>query len=346
MIHRIRIEGDAQEVPAAEGETILDALLRHGVGFSYSCQAGNCGSCKCGHVSGPIAELEWSEHALTPAERARGIVLACRAQARGDLVIRRLGNETFVMHPARTLHCRLVEKTPLTHDVLRLRFAIESGGPFTFSPGQFAKLAFPFAPDAPRDYSMANVPAEPLLEFHVRTLEGGISALVRERLQVGDAVRIGGPYGTSYLREQHRGPVLAIAGGTGLAPIRSIVRSALAHGLPGPVHVYCGVRQERDVYGEAELRGLAALHPALRLHVVVAEPDGAAPGRRSGLVTELVAQDFADCAGFHAYLAGPPAMVESAVDLLHARGLASRDIHADAFYGAGVAQPTKPRSGA
>jgi CDP-4-dehydro-6-deoxyglucose reductase/ferredoxin-NAD(P)+ reductase (naphthalene dioxygenase ferredoxin-specific) len=339
--HRIRIEGDPQTVPAEDGETVLDALLRNGVGFAYSCQAGNCGTCKCEHVGGSITEMEHSEHALSPAERARGIVLACRARVHGDVLLRRLSIEDFVLHPARALRCRVVDKSWLTHDVVRLRFSIESGGPFTFSAGQFAKLQFPFAPDAPRDYSMANAPDEPLLEFHIRVTAGGVSAQLPEMLHTGDTVRASGPFGTSYLREQHGGPILAVAGGTGLAPIRSIVRRALDAGMPGPIRLYLGVREERDVYGEAELREWAAQHPTLQLDVVVADAAAARPGRRVGLVTDLVREDFEGFAGFHAYLAGPPAMVEAAVDLLRERGLPTRDIHADAFYSAAASQTMK-----
>ena len=343
MTYLIRVEGDPQAVTAEDRETILDALLRNGVGFAYSCQTGNCGTCKCEHVSGRITELEYSEHALTAGERARNVVLACRTLGVGEVCIRRLSAEAFIMHPARSMECRLAEKTWLTHDVLRLRFAIESGGPLTYSAGQFAKLQFAFAPDAPRDYSMAGTMDEPL-EFHVRALSSGVSGQVRERLQVGDAVRISGPFGTSYLREQHAGPILAIAGGTGLAPVRAIVRRALALRLPGPIHLYLGVREERDVYGEAELRDWALRHPGLEVCVVVSETSGAAPGRRIGLVTDAVREDFRHLAGFHAYLAGPPAMVEASVDVLHECGLTMRDIHADAFYGAAAPQPVQRAS--
>ncbi len=335
MNHTITIEGDPQSVPAEDGETILDAALRNGVGFAYSCQAGNCGTCKCEYVSGEIFELEYSEHALSETERARNIVLACRTQVWGDVQIRRLTAEEFVMHPPRIMQCRVTEMAPLTHDVLRLRFAIESGGPYTFSGGQFAKLEFAFAPDHPRDYSMANAPNEPGLEFHLRVLSGGVSGQVRDQLKVGDTVRVSGPFGTSYLREQHTGPVLAIAGGTGLAPIRSIVAASLNAGMAGPIHFYLGVREERDVYGEAELRDWEARHPQLRVHVVLSEQQGAADkGRRFGLVTDAVRADFETLTGFQAYLAGPPAMVDAATAVLLQKGMAVRDMHADAFYSA------------
>ena len=351
MTWTITVAGDPQSIPAEDGETLLDALLRHGVGFAYSCQAGNCGTCKCEYVSGEVFELEYSEHALSAVERERGIILACRSQVWSDVQIRRLSAEEFVMHPSRVMQCRVVALGFATHDVLRLRLAIESGGPFTFSAGQFAKLQFAFAPDTPRDYSMANRPDEPILEFHIRCIAGGVSGHIPSRLEPGDLVRISGPFGTSYLREQHPGPIIAIAGGTGLAPIRSIVATALDKALDRPLHVYFGVRSERDVYAEAELRAWEALHENLEVHVVLSEDALADAGqiaasrsgaqrRRYGLVTDAVRADFPHFQGFQAYLAGPPAMVDAATELLSAGGVPTRDIHADAFYSAAVGATT------
>jgi len=353
MTWTITVAGDPQSVPAEDGETVLDALLRHGVGFAYSCQAGNCGTCKCEYVSGELFELEHSEHALSADERNRGVILACRSQVWSDVQIRRLSAEEFVMHPSRVMQCRVVDLGFATHDVLQLRLAVESGGPYTFSAGQFAKLQFAFAAATPRDYSMANRPDEPVLEFHIRCISGGVSGHIPSHLKHGDLVRVSGPFGTSYLREQHPGPLIAIAGGTGLAPIRSIVATALAKGPDRELHVYFGVRGERDVYGEAELRAWQALHPNLEVHIVLSDETGqddaqggkgsydGGRARRYGLVTDAVRADFAHFNRFQAYLAGPPAMVDAATELLLAGGIAARDIHADAFYGAAEATATR-----
>jgi len=333
MNHLLTIEGDPQAVHAEDGETVLDALLRNGVGFAYSCQAGNCGTCKCEYLSGEIFELEYSEHALSAGERARNVILACRTQVWGDTQIRRLSAEEFVMHPSRIMQCRVTELTPLTHDVYRLRLAIESGGPYTFSAGQFAKLQFAFAPDAPRDYSMANAVHEGGLEFHFRATPGGVSQRIPLEVKAGDMVRVSGPFGTAYLREQHAGPILAVAGGTGLAPVRAILLAVLNRAMGQPIHLYFGVRSERDVYGESELRTLESKYPNLKVHVVVTEQPVAA-GHRIGMVTDAVAADFGDLRGFQVYMAGPPAMVDAATDLVARLGVQPRDMHADAFYGA------------
>jgi len=334
-----------QSASAEEGETVLGALLAHGIGFAYSCQSGNCGTCKCELVSGDILELEYSEHALSAGERSRGIVLACRSQMWSDVVVRRLDSEEFVVHPSRVMRCKVAGITNLTHDILKLGLEIVAGGPFTFSAGQYAQLELPVAPGVTRDYSMANRPDQPLLEFHVRVMPGGsVSHRIATALKFGDMVKVSGPMGTSYLRAQHAGPMLCIAGGSGLAPVKSIVETALASGFAQPLHLYFGARAERDVYFERELAGLQMRHGNFRPHIVLSEPGAASSSgtllpRRYGLVTDAVAADFASLAGFKAYFAGPPAMVDAATALVKALGVGQRDIHADAFFPAAAETP-------
>ena len=334
-----------QSAPAEEGETVLGALLAHGIGFAYSCQAGNCGTCKCELVSGDVLEMEYSEHALSPGERSRGIVLACRSQMWSDVVVRRLDSEDFVVHPSRVMRCRVAGIDHLTHDIVGLTLEIVAGGPFTFSAGQYAQLELPVAPGISRDYSMANRPDQALLEFHVRVMPGGsVSQRIATALKIGDLVKVSGPMGTSYLRAQHSGPMLCIAGGSGLAPVKSIVETGLASGYAPPVHLYFGVRAERDVYYERELAELQKRHDNFRAHIVLSEPGAASSSgtllpRRHGLVTDAVAADFASFAGCKAYVAGPPPMVDAATTLLKARAVGARDIHADAFYPAAVDVP-------
>jgi len=327
---QITLEGHDQPVAVEPGDTILASLLRAGVPFPFSCQAGNCGTCKCELVSGDVLELEHSEHALSAEERAKGVILACRTQVWDDTHVRRIDAEELVMHPSRVMRCRVVALEALTHDIKGVRLAIEAGGPFIFSAGQYAQVEF--APGLSRHYSMANVPGEPELEFHVRHMPGGrTSAHVATQLKVGDRVKVSGPLGVAYLRERHSGPVLLIAGGSGLAPIESIARVMLAADHGAPVTLYFGVRSERDLYHEALLRELASRHSNFRYYTVLSEQKGER-GRRYGLVHEAVATDLKDVDQLMAYLAGPPVMVEAASALLNSRGLPPRNMHADAFY--------------
>jgi CDP-4-dehydro-6-deoxyglucose reductase/ferredoxin-NAD(P)+ reductase (naphthalene dioxygenase ferredoxin-specific) len=325
---QITLEGHGQPVTVEPGDTILASLLRAGVPFPFSCQAGNCGTCKCELVAGDVLELEHSEHALSREERAKGVILACRSQVWEDTVVRRIDAEDLVMHPSRVMRCRVLELEDLTHDIKELRLAIEAGGPFVFSAGQYAQLEF--APGLSRHYSMASTPGEPELVFHIRHMPGGrTSNYVATQLKSDDKVKVSGPLGVSYLRDNHGGPVLLIAGGSGLAPIQSILCTLLEPGREAPVTLYFGVRSERDLYHEALLKDLAAKHANFRYYVVLSEQKGAS-GRRYGLVHEAI--ELADPRDVMAYLAGPPVMVEAATALLAARGLAPRQIHADAFY--------------
>jgi CDP-4-dehydro-6-deoxyglucose reductase/ferredoxin-NAD(P)+ reductase (naphthalene dioxygenase ferredoxin-specific) len=325
---QITLEGHDRPVPVEAGDTILASLLRAGVPFPFSCQAGNCGTCKCELLAGDVLELGHSEHALSAEERARGLILACRTQVWDDTVVRRIDAEELVMHPSRIMRCRVLEIEALTHDIRGVRLAVEAGGPMTFSAGQYAEVEF--APGLSRHYSMANSPDEPELAFHVRHMPGGrSSAYVADRLRVGDKVKVSGPLGVSYLREQHPGPVLLIAGGSGLAPIQSILCTLLARDHAAPVRLYFGVRSERDVYHEPLLRDLAARHANFTYDVVLSEQIGA-PGRRYGLVHEAIESPLPQ--DLMAYLAGPPVMVEAASARLRAEGLGPRRIHADAFY--------------
>jgi ferredoxin-NAD(P)+ reductase (naphthalene dioxygenase ferredoxin-specific) len=330
MAFQVRIRQWDTPVAVETGQTILEAALAQGVAYPHGCRSGNCGACKSRQHAGDIDLAPYSEYALTEAERVSGLILACRATPWSDAEVAWLDSDDIVVHPVRHLKCRVAALEQATHDIRIIRLAIESGGPFTFAPGQYARVSFTGLPA--RDYSMANRPDQPELELHIRQLGGGTASVhAGTRLQVGDAVAVEGPYGTSYLRERHTGPILAIAGGSGLAPIQSIVESALARGMKQDIRLYFGVRDERDLYREAALRALAAAQPNFRFTPVLSEPSGPTD-RRTGLVHQVVGAELGDVDGMKAYLAGPPPMVEAASALLTARGVRREDIHADAFY--------------
>jgi len=240
-----------------------------------------------------------------------------------------LEDEGLAAHPSRVLLCRVDGIADLTYGIRELRLAIETGGPFDFSAGQYAQIEF--ACGLSGYYSMASTPAQEQLVFQLRrTADGKTSSYVAQELKFGDKVKVSGPLGSSYLRGKHAGPVLLVAGGSGLAPIYSVLCTLLGRGSGERVALYFGVRSERDVYHERLLADLMANHGNFSYQIVLSEPDGES-GRRRGLVHQAVAEDLADAAGYTAYLAGPPAMVEAAGQLLLARGVERRDIHADAF---------------
>lgn len=231
--------------------------------------------------------------------------------------------------PLRQLMARVAEIEDANHDIRVVRLARDEVAAFPFAAGQYARLSFGSLPA--RDYSMASRPDERLLEFHIRNVGDGASGYVARHLAVGEPVGVEGPLGEAYLRREHGGPIIAIAGGSGLAPIKSIVETALSLGGDRPIHLYFGARGERDIYLERHMRRLEAAHQSFRFVPVLSDP--ARPtARRRGLVGDAVAADFPNLAGFKAYLAGPPVMVESATEMLTGRGLPRGDIHADPFY--------------
>ena len=229
----------------------------------------------------------------------------------------------------RHLACRVVDLIQATNDIRILHLAPPAGAQFDFRAGQYAKLGFGTLP--PRDYSMANAPHEPLLEFHIRDLGDGASRYAVRRLALGETVAVEGPLGDAYLRPDHPGPIIAVAGGSGLAPMKSIVEAALHLGLTQDIRLYFGVRTERDLYLVDHFDQLAARRSNFRFVPVVAEPLGASRWR-TGVVGDAVLADIPDLSASKTYLAGPPPMVEAAIAQLRARGLPTADIHADPFY--------------
>ena len=330
MSFRISVRQFDAPLTVEMGQTILEAALARDLPYPHGCRSGNCGACKSELISGEVEMSPYSDFALTEREKANGLILACRAVPWSDCEVKFLEADETVAHPLRHMQCRVVDLAAMTHDIRRIRLEVETGGPYIFSAGQYASLEFPGLP--PRDYSMANRPSETILEFHIRLLPGGaVTPFVSNTLKIGDRVKVIGPYGTSYLREKHSGPIVALAGGSGLAPIKSIVDQALAIGLKQPIHLYVGVRDERDLYLEDYFSGLAAGHPGLSFTPVLSEPSGSTQ-RRTGFLADIIRQDFSTLDGAKAYLAGPPIMVETAVTALEALGIRKQDCHADAFY--------------
>jgi len=297
------------------GANLLKALQDAQVPISYSCMAGRCGTCRC-RVLG--------------AEQ--GDVLACQTRVTEPCTIEIPEPDEVVVHPARIIKATVAAIDDLTHDIKRL--VLRPAKPIEFSPGQYVQLQF--TPQHIRPYSMAGLAGDAEFEFHVRLVsDGRVTGYIAQGLKVGDAVKVSGPLGSAYLRRKHEGPMLLVAGGTGLAPVLSILRGAIAQGMTNPMHLYFGVRSPRDLYGMDCLDRLKQAQPALTVHVVVTS--GGNPAlHRCGLVTDAIDQDHRDLTGWRAYLSGSPPMVEAATMVARQRGIAAEHIHADAFYRQGT----------
>ena len=330
MAHTINLRSYERILNITDGETILESALEAGVDYPFGCKSGNCGACKSELHSGEVQLAPYSEFALTEEEKERDLILACRAIPLSDCEISPIGQDETVNHPHRSMNAEITNITKATHDIRILQMEIFYGEIYDFAPGQYSSLTFNGMP--PRDFSMANVPGKSRLEFHIRQVANGkVSRHVLSNLRVGDSVQVDGPYGVSYLRESHSGPIIALAGSTGLAPIKCIVESALRKGMKQGIYLYFGVRTPRDLYLTTELDNLSKLHSNLTFVPVVSESIES-DSYRTGLVADAVVSDFDDLDGCKSYIAGPPVMVEDAVQKFEFLGMRREDCHADAFY--------------
>jgi ferredoxin-NAD(P)+ reductase (naphthalene dioxygenase ferredoxin-specific) len=308
------------------GVNLLQALHDAQVPMSHSCMAGRCGTCRCRVIDGEVLDAGHAEQ--NPLDGRDSYVLACQCYLTEPCTIEIPASDEVVVHQAWIVKAKVLRVESLADDVRRLVLA--PARPVRFSPGQHAKLDFGHG--LARTYSMAGMPEDAALEFHVRIMAGGRTSMhVAETLTAGDVIRVSGPLGNSYLRDKHPGPMLCVAGGTGLAPILSIVRGAVAKGMRNPIHLYVGARSPREVYGLDALADLQLSHPALKLQVVVTA-GGAQAGQRRGLVTEAIAQDLDDLGGWSAYLCGSPPMVEAAAVLARQKGIDATRTYTQAFY--------------
>ncbi len=234
----------------------------------------------------------------------------------------------------RVVATRLAGLAPLTHDIWHVTLALSDGERFAFEAGQHAHLQLPLIGE--RAYSIASTPAESererSLRFHVRAAPGGgFARLLDEGVLVdGLEVEVSGPHGDNVLDRAFAGPTLLVAGGSGLAPILSIAECALGQSASPQFQLIVGVRGERDVYEEKRLKRWAEAS-GFPAEIVLSDPGTANTSRRTGLVTDIIAQDHADLAGWQAHVAGPPPMLAAVTRLLRGLGMHDADLHADSL---------------
>jgi len=237
-------------------------------------------------------------------------------------------------HPAqaakRRVEGRVIGQDRLTSDIVRLRVQLDES--FPYKAGQFANIGIASQPGVSRSYSFATaVQPDAQVSFFVRKVpDGQFSSLINDANVLGQAMSIEGPMGDFWLRPAEA-PLLLIAGGSGLAPVLAMLQDALNNGVGRPVTLLFGARREGDLYALDAIQAIARQWPAAFRFVPVLsqEPEGSAwPGLR-GLVTDQLAAHLQD--GAHAYLCGPPAMIDSAVNVLRDHGVPREHIHADRF---------------
>lgn len=329
--HRVRIQGSDTPFEVADDQSVLDAVLRAGEWLPHSCTQGTCGTCKVRVLDGQVAHNDSPEYTLTPAERCAGLALGCLATPCSDLVVEPLGtasDDGAPRHPLRDFDGTVVALDDIATDTRRL--VVDLDEPMSFNAGQYAELQIP-GTGLGRQYSMANQPSEPKrLEFHVKRTVGGraTDGWIFSALSVGERVELRGPLGQFHLVREQSEPAILIGGGTGLAPLKSIARHVLDHGLVPELYLYHGGRRRDDLYDVDFFRDLEAEHGNFHYRPVLSEEqwDGS-----TGMVTDAVVEDFRSCKGLSAYLCGPPAMIEAGVRALKRRRMAPRLIFREEF---------------
>jgi phenol hydroxylase P5 protein len=333
--YTVTVDPLGREVTCRDDQTILDACLRAGVWLTHSCTHGTCGTCKADLLRGDVDHGDASGFALMDFERDEGKLLLCQARPRGDVTIE--GDveidEDLGLSAVRDVTATVVELAEIAREIRLVRLELDE--PLSFAPGQYVSLSVPGSA-ATRTYSMANPPSEDrFLELHVRRTEGGLATdgWVFSRMEVGEKVALSGPYGRFVFRRSRPEPAIMIAGGTGLAPMFSMIRDVFADPESEHViHLYQGARTRADLYGFDELRARAEQHPERFHYNACLSDEEDVAGARHGLVTDVIAADIPRCAGYVGYVCGPPPMVDAAMRLLMSRRLFPPNIYRPDFY--------------
>ncbi len=332
MTFKVRIEPSGHEFTVAEKETVLEAALRHGYTLPYSCRNGSCGTCKGKLRAGVVDYGVYEDKALSADERAAGFALFCQAIPRSDLVIEAKELATVAGITIKTLPARVVKMERAADDVMILSLKLPANQRLQFLAGQYVDILL--KDNQRRSFSLANPPhTDEFLELHVRHVPNGLfTGHVFTQMKEKDLLRLRGPLGVFFLREESDRPAILVAGGTGFAPIKGILEHAFAHGIRRPLHLYWGVRAQRDLYMDALPRAWAREHAHFKYTPVLSEPrpeerwDG-----RTGWVHDAVIADYPDLGGYEVYASGPPPMIEAVKKAFFARGLTPDRLFFDSF---------------
>jgi len=333
--HSVRIEPHGRTLRVSAGEPVLQAALAAGLNLPHSCKSGHCSSCRARLLAGEIHYPGGRPPGLTAEEAASGQVLLCQARPRSDLVI----EARLIAHVAeveiKTLPCRIARLTPLAPDVLQVMLQLPAVERLPFHAGQYLDVLLEGGKR--RSFSIACPPHDAgLLELHVRRVQGGgftqrLFGASDSALGPGALLRIEGPMGQFSYRPG-TAPLIMVAGGTGFAPLKSMLRHVLETGIRRDIHLYWGARHAADVYEEQRVLGWTRSHGQLEFTAVLSEATLAeAAHQRTGWVHDAVLADHPDLSAFEVYAAGPPAMIEAMRTSFPRHGLASQRLYFDSF---------------
>ena len=333
MGFQISVQPSQRVFQAEPNETILEAALRQGLSLPYGCRDGACGSCRGRVLSGQVVHGKASIEVLGEADRRAGYALFCCAMAISDLCIESREARALGDIPIRTLPARVHRLTRAAPDVMIVELKLPANERLQFLAGQYVDILL--KEGRRRSFSLANAPhADEVLELHVRQVPGGqftghVFATMKER----DILRLRGPLGSFFLREESTKPMLLVAGGTGFAPIKAIVEHAIAEGSKRPMHIYWGGRARADLYLLPLARQWSAQHAQITFNAALSDwSDDDGWDGRIGLVHEVAMTDHPDLSGYQAYVCGSPAMVSAARrDFLTRCQLPQEEFFADSF---------------
>jgi len=315
------------------GETLLSAGIRQGVGLPYGCKDGACGSCKCRLLSGSVHHGNYQSKALSDDERAAGMVLTCSVHALSDLTLESRQVSELGAAPVKKMPVRVRSLNRVRPDVMLLQLQLPANDNFSYRAGQY--VDFLLQGGVRRSYSMASAPvAGAAMELHIRHMPGGkFTDHVFGALKEKDILRIEGPFGSFFLREDSEQPLILLASGTGLAPVKALIEQLVHSGSTRRAYLYWGGRRPADLYLDAWAADMARQHAWLHYIPVVSDAlDADAWQGRTGLVHRAVLQDHADLSQFQVYACGAPVMVDAArADFAAQAGLPEDAFFADAF---------------
>ena len=326
-------DGVERRVETRAGESVLGAALRADVALVHQCEQGSCGTCIAHLVTGGTATLPGRALALLPGEIHAGYRLTCSVTPTADCAFALDYPSTVLDAPAPAqLGARVSSIEWVAASVAQLDLTLDEPADFTFASGQYARLRVPGS-DLWRSYSMASPPkALPRLRFLIRRIENGaLSSWLAHGCAAGEPVEIEGPLGSFGLASA-KGPILMIAGGTGLAPMMAILETVRTRPGPKPPMLLCfGCTRESDLFYLDEIETRRFWLPTLETRIALMEPPLSGFSGRIGTVVSLLEPADIARSGLTAYLCGPPAMIEAARGRLLQGGVAEGSIHAEQF---------------
>jgi len=336
MSFKITLQPADRDFVVEDNEPILPAAIRQGVGLPYGCRDGACGSCKSKLIEGRVIHGPHQHKALSVAEEEAGYILTCCAMPQTDCVVEARSVPGAGEYPVLKLPTRVLAITLPAPDVAVLRLQLPANQNLQYRAGQYVE--FILRDGARRSYSMANAPhnlgSPPAIELHLRHMPGGkftdhVFSAMKER----DILRMEGPFGSFFLREDSDKPIVLLPSGPGFAPIKPLVGHMQHHGIRRDAVLYWGCRRLADLYQHDWCTVMAAEMPNLRYVPVLSEPTaGDAWTGRTGLVHEAVMADWPDLSGHQVYACGAPVMVDAARrDFVARCGLPEEEFYADSF---------------